>query len=175
MNGQPIMLLVEDDDGNAYLAHRLLRRCGVTDEIIRAKDGQEALDFIRSEGHSAETVSHPVPRLILLDINMPRLGGVEVLRQLKSSEQHKAIPIVMLTSTDDPREVERCYQLGCNAYITKPVDLDEFLKVIEGLVAFLNIITTPMNATPMNAGSGSNSPNGTTLSYAGDSAAGTPW
>lgn len=146
MNESPIILLVEDDDGNAYLAHRLLRRSGVTDEIIRVKDGQEALDFIHGDGSLGENVPHRLPRLVLLDINMPRLGGVEVLRQLKSNEQHKAIPVIMLTSTDDPREVERCYQLGCNAYITKPVDYDEFLNVIEGLVSFLNIITMPMKA-----------------------------
>lgn len=146
MNEQPIILLVEDDDGNAYLAHQLLRRSGVTDEIIRAKDGQEALDFIHGEGCFAEKVSQHLPRLVLLDINMPRLGGVELLRQLKSNERYKAIPIVMLTSTDDPREVERCYRLHCNAYITKPVDYEDFVKVIEVLAAFWHIITTPMNA-----------------------------
>ncbi len=136
------ILLVEDDEGHATLVQRNLRRAGVDNEIVWVKDGQEALDYVRSEGAYAQRPGH-IPLVILLDINMPRVGGVEVLRQLKMDARTKTIPIVMLTTTDDPREVEGCYELGCSLYITKPVDYDAFCEVVQRLGAFLQIVKVP--------------------------------
>ena len=136
------ILLVEDDDGHAKLVELNLKRAGVANPIIRAKDGVDALDYILSRGSYAD---QPAPHilLILLDINMPRMDGVETLRQLKSNEALKSIPVIMLTTTDDPREVERCYELNCNIYITKPVEYDQFAEAIRRLGLFLQVIAMP--------------------------------
>lgn len=136
------ILLVEDDDGHAKLVEINLRRAGVINPIVRAKDGVEALDYLLSRGNYA---GHSPPNilLILLDINMPRLDGLETLRQLKSDAALKNMPVIMLTTTDDPREVERCYELGCNIYITKPVEYDQFSEAIRRLGLFLQVIALP--------------------------------
>ena len=136
------ILLVEDDDGHAKLVEINLKRAGVINPIIRANDGIEALDYVLSRGKYVDQAT-PHILLILLDINMPRMDGVETLRQLKSDEVLKNIPIIMLTTTDDPREVERCYELGCNVYITKPVEYDKFSEAIQRLGMFLQIIALP--------------------------------
>lgn len=138
------ILLAEDDEGHASLIHRNLQRAGLTNGFQRVKDGQEALDYIRGQGdYQNQSVGPNV--LLLLDINMPRVDGVEVLRQLKSDPITAAIPIIMLTTTDDPREVERCYTLGCNVYITKPVDYDSFINAIQQLGLFLQVVRIPRN------------------------------
>lgn len=136
------ILLVEDDDGHAKLVEINLKRAGVANPIIRAKDGVEALDYVLSRGSYADQPS-PHILLILLDINMPRMDGVETLRQIKSNESLKNIPVIMLTTTDDPREVERCYELNCNIYITKPVEYDQFAEAIRRLGLFLQVIAMP--------------------------------
>ena len=137
-----IILLAEDDDGHASLIQRNLKRAGVGNQIVRVKDGQEALDYLRGEGAFA---GRPVdiPLLLLLDINMPRLDGVEVLRQIKADPRTECIPVIMLTTTDDPREVERCYQLGCNVYVTKPVSSERFVEAIRRLGLFLQVVQVP--------------------------------
>src|SRR5688572_5013095 len=127
MTAEPLLILMaEDDDGHASLVMRNLKRSGITNVILHVKDGQEALDFIYCQAKHAGRVPQG-PLLLLLDINMPRVDGVEVLRQLKSAEKTAKIPIIVLTTTDDPREVQRCYELGCSVYITKPVSYDEFI------------------------------------------------
>lgn len=136
------ILLAEDDEGHSSLVRRNLKRAGIANDVAHVRDGQEALDFIRSDGAFAGRV--PVgPLLLLLDINMPRLDGIEVLRQLKGNERTATIPVIMLTTTDDPREVERCYQLGCSVYITKPVMYDEFIEAVRRLGLFLSIVKVP--------------------------------
>src|SRR4051812_4668281 len=115
------LILAEDDEGHANLVQRNLRRAGFVNEMVHVRDGQEALDFIRAEGnHVQRSITDFV--LLLLDINMPRVDGVEVLRRIKSDPVTSKIPVIMLTTTDDPREVERCYELGCSVYLTKPVE-----------------------------------------------------
>ncbi len=137
------ILLAEDDDGHASLIRRNLERAGLVNGFIRVRDGQEALDAIRGQGDYAaqEIARHNV--LLLLDINMPRVDGVEVLRLLKGDPTTATIPIIMLTTTDDPREVERCYALGCNVYVTKPVDYDGFINAIRQLGLFLQVVRVP--------------------------------
>ena len=136
------ILLVEDDDGHAKLVEINLKRAGVINPIIRANDGIDALDYVLSRGKYADQAT-PHILLILLDINMPRMDGVETLRQLKSDQVLKNIPVIMLTTTDDPREVERCYDLGCNIYITKPVEYERFAEAIQRLGLFLQVIAMP--------------------------------
>jgi CheY-like chemotaxis protein len=150
MAAEPIhIVLAEDDDGHATLIHRNLERAGLVNGFVRVKDGQEALDLIRSEGAYA---GHPPFSnvLLLLDINMPRVDGVEVLRRLKADPRTAAVPVIMLTTTDDPREIERCYQLGCSVYVTKPVEYADFIEAIKRLGLFLQGVRVPHNSsTPL--------------------------
>lgn len=143
MNAQPLVILMaEDDPGHATLVQRNLRRAGVVNEVVWTKDGQEALDYVRKEG-AYENDTRGGSLVVLLDINMPRMDGVEVLRQLKTDERTKKIPVMMLTTTDDPREVERCYGLGCSVYVTKPVEYDKFREAVVQLGLFLQFVEVP--------------------------------
>jgi CheY-like chemotaxis protein len=137
-----VILLAEDDDGHASLVMRNLKRSGIANEIVHVKDGQQALDYVRCEGRYASRASNG-PLLMLLDINMPRLDGVEVLRRLKADEHTAKVPVIVLTTTDDPREVERCYELGCSVYVIKPVAYDEFIEAVQRLGLFLSIVRLP--------------------------------
>src|SRR5713101_46906 len=139
---QLVVLLAEDDEGHASLVRRNLKRAGIANEVSHVKDGQEALDYIRCQGAYATRVQNG-PLLLLLDINMPRLDGVEVLRQVKADAKTAKLPVVMLTTTDDPREVERCYGLGCSVYITKPVEYTAFVEALQRLGLFLQIVKVP--------------------------------
>jgi len=122
------ILVVEDDDGHATLVERNLRRAGLNNSIVRLRDGQEAIDyFFGGVGRQPEEC------VLLLDINMPRVDGVGVLRQLKADPRTDQLPVVILTTTDDPREVKRCYELGCAIYVTKPVEYDRFVEAIRRL------------------------------------------
>lgn len=143
MQAEPlVILLAEDDEGHASLIQRNLKRAGVVNEIVHLRDGQEVLDYLRYEGAFRGRESRG-PLLLLLDINMPRVDGVEVLRQVKADAALAKLPVIMLTTTDDPREVERCYRLGCSVYITKPVMYDEFVEAVKRLGLFLDIVKVP--------------------------------
>src|SRR4051794_1383768 len=126
-----LIVLVDDDDGHATLVERNLSRIGVANPLVRLRDGQEALDFLRARNGDPATNAQPI--LFLLDIKMPRVDGVEVLRQLKADPLTMLIPVIMLTTTDDPREIKRCYELGCSVYVTKPVDYQAFVEAINRL------------------------------------------
>ena len=141
-NEHLVILLAEDDDGHASLIQRNLKRAGVANQIVRVKDGQEALDYLRSQGTFAGRPAG-APLLLLLDINMPRVDGVEVLRRLKDDPKTSELPVIMLTTTDDPREVKRCYELGCSSYVTKPVEYDRFVEAVRRLGLFLTIVRVP--------------------------------
>ncbi len=143
MAAEPILIvLVEDDDGHAKLVERNLKRAGVANGIRRLRDGQEAIDFVQGSG-SFSGRNTPQPMLLLLDIKMPRVDGLQVLRQLKSNPQTSLVPVIMLTTTDDPREIQRCYELGCSVYITKPVDYQAFVEAINRLGLFLQVVRVP--------------------------------
>lgn len=145
MNVETVTIIcAEDDDGHATLIERNLRRAGLTNGFVRLKDGQEALDYFRSQGQYQGQTRPPASScVLLLDIKMPRVDGVEVLRQLKSDPRTTALPVIMLTTTDDPREIERCYELGCNVYITKPVEYEPFIEAIRRLGMFLQVVKLP--------------------------------
>ena len=136
------ILLVEDDPGHARLIEKNLRRSGVTNPITMASDGQAAVDYLFAEGERSGT-DHASPLLVLLDLNLPALNGYQVLKRMKGDERTKRIPVVILTTTDDSREVARCYDLGCSVYVTKPVDYDRFSEAIQRLGLFLSIVAVP--------------------------------
>lgn len=138
------IILAEDDDGHANLVQRNLERAGLLNAFLRLRDGQELLDCLLKD-ECPGTVRPVGQVIVLLDINMPRIDGVEALRQIKANASTQRIPVIMLTTTDDPREVDRCYELGCNVYITKPVDYDGFIEAIRRLGLFLQIVQRPRN------------------------------
>ena len=137
-----VLLLAEDDDGHALLVEDILRNHGLCNAIVRFHDGQEALDFFNH--------THPIHRpvtgvgyLLLLDIRMPKVDGVDVLRNVKQNPLWQNMPVIMLTTTDDPREVDRCHALGCNSYVHKPVDYDKFTEAVRRLGLYLEIVQVP--------------------------------
>jgi len=145
MSVEPMtLILAEDDDGHASLIQRNLRRAGFVNQLVHVHDGQEAMDFIRGEGDFTDRSLNDFV-LLLLDINMPRLDGIEVLRRIKADPMTSKIPVIMLTTTDDPREVQRCYELGCSVYLTKPVEYEGFIEAINRLGLFLQVVKVPRN------------------------------
>ena len=136
------ILIVEDDAGHARLIEKNLERAKISNRLTRVENGQEALDFLFSEGAFVGQ-ERPSPLLVLLDLNMPVLDGYQVLEKMKADPDTKKIPVVVLTTTDDAREVSRCYELGCSVYITKPVDADSFCEAIQQLGLFMSIVTVP--------------------------------
>ena len=117
--GEQCILMIEDDLGHARLIEKNIRRAGVTDEIVHVADGTTALAHLFGDpAGSAEGRDHPT--LILLDLNLPDMSGIDVLRRVKEDAALRRVPVIMLTTTDDKLEIQRCYDLGCNVYITKP-------------------------------------------------------
>jgi len=138
------ILIAEDDDGHAELIEENLRESGLKNTIIRFRDGQEALDFLF--GEPSETQNRRVrgqAYMMLLDIRMPRVDGVQVLQRLKQDPELKSMPVIMLTTTDDPREIQNCYALGCSCYITKPIDYQKFSDMLTRLGLFLLVVQVP--------------------------------
>jgi CheY-like chemotaxis protein len=141
------ILIAEDDDGHAELICDNLLESGINNTMIRFRNGQEALDFFfDTSTPGSSSAPRRVPGqsyLLLLDIRMPRVGGVEVLRQIKADPQLKHMPVIMLTTTDDPREIQNCYALGCSCYVTKPVDYQQFSEMLVRLGLFLMVVQVP--------------------------------
>jgi CheY-like chemotaxis protein len=136
------IVLVEDDDGHATLVEKNLRRAGIANNFTRLPDGQEAVDYLFAAGKFADRPSLE-GTVVLLDLRMPRMGGIEVLERVKADPKTAKVPIIVLTTTDDPREIERCYELGCNIYITKPVEYEGFIEAIRRLGFFLQVVKLP--------------------------------
>lgn len=135
-----VILIAEDDDGHAELIKEHLLESGINNQIIRFSDGAEAWDFLSviKNGEEAYKNKH---YLLLLDIRMPKMDGVEVLRRVKASPELKSLPVIMLTTTDDPREIDECYRIGCNIYITKPIDFKELAQALKSLGLFIKIVS----------------------------------
>jgi len=133
------VLIADDDDGHAMLIQEQLEDVGIHNTILRFRDGDEVVNFLSGSG-GVRHRDPATPYLLLLDIRMPKMDGVEVLRHMKSHDELRSIPVIMLTTTDDPREVAECYALGCNSYVTKPVSFDAFSEVVKRLGLFISVI-----------------------------------
>ncbi len=141
------ILLVEDSENDAELVMRALRINNIRHHVSLARDGVEALEFLfgsveREMQHKAE-----IPRLVILDLKLPRIDGLEVLRQMKEHPRTRAVPVVMLTSSNEKADVEECYRLGANSYIVKPIDFERFQEIVRNIVLYwLHINKTPNHA-----------------------------
>ncbi len=136
------IVMIEDDEGHARLIEKNVRRAGVNNEIVPFTNGTDALDYILGKDRSG-TVSSDRHVLILLDLNLPDMSGIDILEKVKSNPHAKRLPVVILTTTDDEREIQRCYDLGANVYITKPVDYDSFAHAIRQLGLFFSVMQIP--------------------------------
>lgn len=134
------ILIAEDDDGHAELIIDALHRSGVKNHILRFADGASLYEFVDEKGRQSGLVAGN-SFLILLDINMPRMNGIEVLQLMKSDDELKNIPVIMLTTTDDPREIDVCYRYGCSIYLTKPIEFKKMEVILHRLGLFLQIAT----------------------------------
>jgi CheY-like chemotaxis protein len=141
------VLIAEDDEGHATLVQRNLRRAGLLAELVHLRDGQELLDYMYRRASWEHRHGHGQLAL-LLDLNMPRLGGFEVLQRLKLDEGVARIPVFVLTTTDNPIEIDRCYRLGAAACLVKPVDYGAFGEMVQRLAEFLMTVEMP-HETPL--------------------------
>ena len=139
---EPCVLIAEDDEGHATLIRRNLKRAGLGERSVYLKDGQELLDYVYKRAQfSQRQASEAVA--IIADLNMPRLNGFEILQRLKSDEELSRIPVYVMTTTDNPTEIERCYELGAAAYLVKPLDYGVFGEMVRRLAEFLASIRLP--------------------------------
>ena len=134
----PTILIVDDDEGHAILIRENLEAAGLPNRIEHFRDGQAVLDFF-SAGRPNKNETY----IVLLDIRMPKVDGIEVLRRLKADPELRKLPVIMLTTTDDVREVARCHQIGCSGYIQKPVDYDKFAEAIRRIGLFVPLLLVP--------------------------------
>lgn len=142
MRKEVVILTVEDDDGHFWLIRRSLQREGIPNKIVRFADGQEVLDYLFRSGNGVHREGNTA-YFMLLDIRMPKVGGIEVLRRIKGDEGLRKIPIVMLTTTDDQDEIDKSHKLGCSLYIVKPLEYDNFVDTIRKLSRFLALVEVP--------------------------------
>lgn len=143
LNEHVTILMVEDDEGHATLIEKNLRRAGIGNELKHFDNGRKVVDYLFAENPEYSAPEH---LLVLLDLNLPEMDGFEVLERIKSDERTKLIPVIILTTTDNPREIDRCYQLGCNVYITKPVEYMNFSEAIKRLGMMLAVVKLPGKA-----------------------------
>ncbi|EFO79929.1 response regulator receiver protein [Oscillochloris trichoides DG-6] len=142
MTDEVIILIAEDDAGHATLIQKNLRRAGLRNPILHFHNGQEVLDFLFRTGSGPQR-DPGRSYLLVLDIRMPKVDGIEVLRRIKADPELRKLPVTMLTTTEDPNEIERCHMLGCSNYVTKPVDYNKFIEAIRQLGLFFTIVQVP--------------------------------
>jgi CheY-like chemotaxis protein len=141
MTKEVVILIADDDHGHVRLIEKNLLRAELHNPIVRFENGQQTLDFLFGRG--ARKRAKEASYLLLLDIRMPQVDGVEVLRQIKADPELKKMPVIMLTTTDDPREVERCHSLGCSNYIVKPVNYEKFAEAVKQFGLFIALVQVP--------------------------------
>jgi len=140
------IIMIEDDEGHARLIERNIRRSGVNNDVLPFTNGTDALRYLF--GGDGSGLDHKGQALlILLDLNLPDMTGIDILRQVKENKYLKSTPVVVLTTTDDSVEIKRCYELGCSVYITKPVNYESFATAIRQLGLFFSVIQVPPAAT----------------------------
>jgi CheY-like chemotaxis protein len=137
------ILFIEDSIDDAALTIRALTKSGFTNKLHHVMDGAEALDFIYCQGNYVSRNIKEYPKLILLDVKMPKVSGIQVLEKLKSDPDFKSIPVVMLTSSNEGPDIEKCFALGANSYIVKPVDSDNFFQAIKEIGLYWMILNQP--------------------------------
>jgi len=137
------ILLVEDNLHDAELTIRALRKNNLTNRVNHVKDGEAALDYLFGAGDHAGRHPHANPKLVLLDLKLPKVNGIEVLRCIKTDEKTKCIPVVVLTSSNEDRDLNECYQLGANSYIVKPVEFDNFVRAISNMSLYWMLLNEP--------------------------------
>lgn len=137
------LLLVEDNSSDAEMTIRALKKNNLANKLLHVKDGAEALDFLFSEGAYSGRGMNNKLKVILLDLKMPKVSGIEVLKSIKADERTKKIPVVVLTSSREDPDIRECYSLGANGYVVKPVEFDEFHKVISDLGLYWMIVNQP--------------------------------
>ncbi|WAJ31625.1 response regulator [Antarcticirhabdus aurantiaca] len=136
------IVMIEDDEGHARLIERNIRRAGVNNDIVPFANGTDALRYLLGEDGTGEASARR-HLLILLDLNLPDMTGISILEAIKANPHTKRSPVVVLTTTDDAREIQRCYDLGANVYITKPVNYDGFSHAIRQLGLFFSVMQVP--------------------------------
>ena len=141
VNSDPIdILLVDDNEDDIEITLRAFQKAKIKNNIFVVQDGQEALDFIYHQGEYQDQKKYPRPDIILLDINMPKMDGYQVLKNLKENEQYNIIPIIMLTSSKDDEDIVKSYKNGAVSYIQKPVKFENFLKFVDGFNFYWHIV-----------------------------------
>jgi CheY-like chemotaxis protein len=143
MTQQIAIAMIEDDEGHARLIEKNLRRAGVQNEIVPLTDGATALKFLFGPDGSG-LVNKGRPLLILLDLNLPDMSGIDILKRIKENDHLRVVPVVVLTTTDDKAEIQRCFDLGCNVYVTKPVDYEKFAHAIQQFGLFMYVMQVPV-------------------------------
>ncbi len=138
-----VILLVEDNESDELLTIRALTKAKLANEMVVTRDGEEALDYLFGTGSHAGRDVSDLPTVVLLDLNLPKIGGLEVLRRIRADERTKRLPIVVLTSSAEDEDVIRSYDLGANAYVRKPVDFDQFAESIRTLGLFWFVVNNP--------------------------------
>ena len=138
-----VILLVEDNPDDQVLALRALKANNIETEVVIAQDGVEALDYLFATGSHADRNPSATPQVVLLDLQLPRIGGLEVLKQLRSNERTKLVPVVILTSSREERDIASGYSLGANSYVRKPVDFGEFKEAVRQLGLYWLLLNEP--------------------------------
>ena len=151
MLNQVEVLLVEDNMHDAEMTIRSLKKVNLANNLVHVKDGQEALDFIFAEGKFAGREAGNGPKVILLDIKMPKVDGIEVLRQIKSRDVSKTIPVVIMTSSKEEQDIISSYELGVNSYVVKPVDFEGFAKAVSQLGMYWLLTNQPLLSSKKHA------------------------
>ena len=144
-NNEIEILLVEDNPSDAELTMRALKKGNLANKIVHLKDGAEALDFLFGKGDYITRDINNKPKVVLLDLKMPKINGIEVLQEIKKSDLTKKIPVVILTSSNEDPDIKTCYALGVNSYIVKPVGFDNFTKVVSELGFYWLLLNKPSN------------------------------
>lgn len=141
------ILLVEDNPSDINLTKRAFSKSNIANELVVVRDGQEALDYLYGAGPYADRNLSDIPAVILLDLKLPKIDGITVLREIKSHHELKKIPVVVLTTSDEENDLDECYRLGVNSYIRKPVEFDKFAEIVSLLGLYWLVINEPPPAS----------------------------